>query len=735
MYNHFPHYHQLDEVDCGSTSLRIIAKFYGREYPADMLRRLCHITRNGVSMLGISEAAEQIGFKTLGVKITFEQLAQRATLPCILHWNQNHFVVCYKIKSIDKGDFRIYISDPASGLLQYTKVEFLNCWISSSSHGQEIGVALLLVPGVDFNTVKKKNHGTRNLTSFYQYLVPYKKQIGLLLLGMTTGSMLQLILPFLTQAMVDLGVNAKNLRMITLILIAQLCIFIAQLCLGFIRSWLLLHINARVDMALISDFLGKLMDMPLRFFDSKRVGDIMQRIDDHARIKSFMMGNSINMLFSTVNFFIFSVVLAYYDMMILTIFLVGNFCYILWVRFFMKYRRALDAKRFSQSSIERSKILQIIQGMQDIKLNNCERPKRWEWERVQVKMFNISIKGMTVGQMQQVGSLFFSQTTNIFISFLAAKYVVEGNITLGMMMSLSYIIGQITAPVNELVNFIQVFQDAKMSLERFGEIYFQEDEKEKMEMQLVEFPKKQSIFIKHVFFSYSGAERNYVLNDINLVIPAKKVTAIVGESGSGKTTLLKLLLGFYLPNEGSILIDETPLSEINPHKWRSCVGAVMQESFIFSDTIANNIAMEEADIDVDRLFQAATLACVDSFVASMPLGYDTVIGMEGNGLSQGQRQRILLARAIYKNPDFIFLDEATNALDTSNEAAIMKNLALFYQGKTVVIAAHRLSTVKNADQIIVMKEGKIVELGSHLELIKRNGYYFQLVKDQLELNH
>lgn len=730
----FPHYLQHDAADCGPTSLRMIAKHYGKEYSAEMLRHHCYISREGVSMLGISDAAEYIGFRTIGFRISFKQLVEEALLPCILHWNQNHFVVCYKIERKRKGKYNIYISDPASQRLCYTKEEFLKCWLSSKSDNTDKGSALLLEPGVDFGKreeeVETKKH---SLSFFFNYFLPHKGQFVQLLLGMVAGSLLQLIFPFLTQAMVDLGIGEKNLSLITLILIAQLTLFLAQLSVGYIRSWILLHINSRIDISLISDFLIKLTNMPLHFFDTKQTGDIMQRIGDHGRIKGFLMGNSMSVLFSLANFIIFAGILAYYNINILTIFLIGNTFYVLWILNFMKYRRELDLKRFNQSATEQNKIIQLIQGMQDIKLNNCEKQKRWEWEHVQVNLFKISVRGLTIGQIQQAGTVFFTQTTHLLISFIAARAVVEGQMTIGMMMSLTYIIGQVSAPIGDFIGFAQALQDAKISLERLNEIHAQEDEEQNIANKASFLPKDKSIRIDHLRFSYDGSERNYALDDISLVIPEHNVTAIVGESGSGKTTLIKLMQGFYQPNSGSIKVGNLNLNTINPHLWRSKTGSVMQESFIFSDTIANNIALDTDEVDTERLYHAAMMANADEFISALPLGYNTRIGMEGSGVSQGQRQRLLIARAIYKNPEYIFFDEATNSLDSTNERTIMDNLHEFYKGKTVVIVAHRLSTVKGADQIVVMKQGRIVEIGTHDELVDKRGVYYTLVKNQLEL--
>ena len=730
----FPHYLQHDAADCGPASLRMIARYYGKEYSAEMLRRHCYISREGVSMLGISDAAEYIGFRTFGVRISFEQLAMEAPLPCILHWNQNHFVVCYKIDKKRKGKYNIYVSDPASQRLCYTKEEFLKCWVSTRSDHTDKGSALLLEPGVDFGKCNEELESKQHsLLFFLKYLLPYKGQFVQLLFGMVVGSLLQLIFPFLTQSMVDLGIGEKNLSLITLILIAQLILFLAQLSVGYIRSWILLHINSRVDISLISDFLIKLMNMPLHFFDTKRTGDIMQRIGDHGRIKSFLMGNSMSILFSFSNFIIFACILAYYNMRILAIFLLGNTFYVLWILFFMKYRRELDLKRFNQAATEQNKIIQLIQGMQDIKLNNCEKQKRWEWEHVQVNLFKISVRGLTIGQIQQAGTVFFTQTTHIIISFIAAKSVVEGKMTLGMMMSLTYIIGQVSAPIRDFISFAQALQDAKISLERLNDIHAQEDEEQDISHKISILPNDKSLRIDHLRFSYDGSERSYALDDISLVIPEHKVTAIVGESGSGKTTLIKLLQGFYHPTSGSIKIGNINIETVNPHLWRSKTGSVMQDSFIFSDTIANNIALNTDEIDTDRLYHATVMANADDFISSLPLGYNTKIGMEGSGISQGQRQRLLIARAIYKNPEYIFFDEATNSLDATNERRIMDNLHKFYCGKTVVIAAHRLSTVKDADQIVVMKQGHIVETGTHAELVGLHGAYYTLVKNQLDL--
>lgn len=731
----FPHFPQIEAMDCGPASLRMIAEYYGKSYTMQTLREYCFITREGVSMQGISDAAERIGFRTLGVRATFDQLADELPLPCILHWNQNHFVVCYKIKRKRNGDTRIYIADPASQKLVYTKDDFLKCWISNNKNNTPQGLALLLEPGPEFSRIKDERTSTkRDLLFFLRYFLPYRKQIGLMLSLLLVGSAIQMIFPFLTQALVDRGISSKNINLITLILIAQLVLLFSQMIVDFMRSWTLLKVNAKIDIALISDFLMKLMRLPLHYFDTKKTGDIMQRIGDHGRIKQFLMGTSMSIIFSVFNFVVFAGILGYYHLKILGLFLFGNTLYIIWILYFMRFRRTLDAKRFNLAAAEQSNNIQMVQGMQEIKLNNCERQRRWEWERIQMRLFKVNVRSLQLGQTQQLGSLFFSQLTNILITFIAAKAVVEDKMTLGMMMSLTYIIGQVSAPIRDFISFAQTFQDAKISIERLNEIHQKEDEEQMVEGKLTKLPTEKTITIDHVTFSYSGARRGYALEDVSLTIPEHKVTAIVGSSGSGKTTLIKLIQGFYEPLEGEIRVGDQPLNTINTHLWRSKTGSVMQDGFIFSDSIERNIAVADDNIDEGKLKHAISVANIGDYIAMLPLRQYTKIGCDGNGLSQGQRQRILIARAVYKDPEYIFLDEATNSLDASNERVIMDNLQEFYREKTVVVAAHRLSTVKSADQIVVLEKGRIVEIGTHQQLIAIKGVYYNLIKDQLNFN-
>jgi len=713
----------------------MIARFYGKNYSLQTLRSRSSLIRTGSNLLGLSEAAESIGFHTTGVKITLLQLVEQAPLPCILHWRQRHFVVCYDVKKVKNG-YRIHIADPSGGLLTYTDKELAKNWIGTREQQDEMGIALLLKPGSDFDkTPDEKKSSKTGLNTLLSYFKPYKKHVTQLFIGMLVISMLQLIFPFLTQALVDIGISEGNLSFIKLILIAQIVLFIARLSVEFIRSWILLHLNTRVNISLISDFLIKIMKLPLHFFDTKSIGDILQRIGDHKRIEAFLTGNSVALLFSFVNFFVFAVVLGFYQWKILFLFLVGNALYIIYVLLFMRYRRNLDHKRFAQASEEQSNLIQLITGMPDIKLGNCEKQKRWQWEQIQVRLFKISIKGLAIGQVQQVGSVFFSQLTNIIVTFIAAQSVVSGDITIGMMMSITYIIGQLSAPIDQFIGFAQSYQDASISLERLNEIHGKEDEDQVSATKLTSLPQQKSLSIDRLSFSYEGVDRDFVLENLQLLIPEGKVTAIVGASGSGKTTLIKLLLGFYQPNKGTIRVGNASLNQINPHFWRSKTGSVLQDGYLFSDTIAGNIALGDDMIDAERLHYAASVANVQDYIDSIPLGFNTKIGMDGHGLSQGQKQRILIARAVYKNPDYLFFDEATNALDASNEKVIMDKLAGFFNGKTVVIVAHRLSTVKDADHIVVLDKGSIVEEGTHQTLTKMKGYYYQLVRNQLELGN
>ena len=719
-------------MDCGPTCLRMVAKFYGKQYSLQKLRDLSYIDREGVSLLGISEASESIGLKTIGVKTSLKQLAEEAPLPFIAHWRQEHFVVVYKIKK-SWGKYTIYIADPAAGKIKLTEEEFLKSWASDEKDGEKEGVALLLETTPDFFTSEDEKVNRVGFGFLFRYLFKYKSLSVQLGLGFLLGSVFQLIFPFLTQSIVDYGINNRDINFIYLILAGQIMLFFSQTIVGFIRSWIMLHIGTRINISLISDFLLKLMKLPISYFDTKMTGDIMQRISDHHRIESFLTGSSINILFSMFNLVLFGGILYFYSPKIFLVFAIGSVLYVLWVVLFLKKRKDLDYKLFNESSINQSKIVQLIAGMQEIKLNNSEKQKRWEWEKIQARLYKISLSSLALSQWQSGGAAFINQLSNIMITFLSAKLVIDGEVTLGMMLAIQYIIGQANAPIVQLIGFVQSAQDAKLSLERLAEIHNKADEDDLDKVSLQELPIDKNITFDNVSFQYGGPESEKVLQNINLKIPEGKITAIVGSSGSGKTTLLKLIMKFYEPKSGDLKIGSALLRNINNKVWRDKLGTVMQEGFIFSDTIAYNIAVGVERLDKERLLKAVRIANLEEFISSIPLGFNTKIGQEGVGVSQGQKQRILIARAVYKNPDIMLFDEATNSLDANNEMVIMKNLNEFYSGKTVVIVAHRLSTVKNADNIIVLEKGKLIEEGSHQELTNKRGAYYTLVKNQLEL--
>lgn len=726
---YFPHYIQYDAMDCGPTCLRMVAAFYGKCYSLEGLREKSFITREGVSMLGISEAAEKIGFRSICVQVGYEKL-QEAPLPCIIHWNQQHFVVVYKL-----NDKHVWVADPGAGKLKYTKEEFCNCWLSSRKNEEDTGVALLLEPTPEFYTIENEGDevNRRGFSFLYSYLRPYRGLVGQLLLGLLLGSMIQLMLPFLTQSVVDFGINNQNLGFIYLVLIAQLMLSFSSSAVDFIRGWILLHLGTRINIALISDFLIKLMKMPISYFDSKMTGDILQRINDHKRIQDFLTGSSLSVIFSVFNIIIFGIVLLVYSGMIFLIFMGGSALYVAYVWLFMKKRAELDHKRFAQQSANQSTVVQLVNGMQEIKLSACEQQKRWEWERIQAKLFKVNIKSLALRQYQDSGAVLINQSKNLLITALVASLVVKGEMTLGMMLSVQYIIGQLNSPVNELIAFARDMQDARLSMDRLSEVRDKPDEEDPTRELLREIPEGKEIRLQNLNFKYDPLSEYPTLDDINLVIPPGKQTAIVGMSGSGKTTLVKLLLGFYPPASGDIFIGDTPLGSYSIREWRKRCGVVMQDGFIFSDSIAGNIAPGVEHIDKKRLRHAAEVANIHDFIEELPLAYNTKIGQEGHGLSQGQKQRILIARAVYKDPEFIFFDEATNALDANNERTIMNNLQTFFKGRTSVVVAHRLSTVRNAEQIIVIEQGRIAETGTHEALIALEGRYYKLVKNQLEL--
>ena len=725
----FPFYKQYDSMDCGPTCLQMVAKFFGKYYSLELLREKCHITREGVSIVGISDAAEELGFRSLIATIPFESLKDHASLPVIVHWQQNHFIVVYDInKEV------ITIGDPRHGIVKIGFDEFKKHWVSTHANGQDVGLVLFLETSPDFY-VDQNNNGPKRgktFTYFLGYLKPYKKLIYQLYIGLFVSTILALILPFLSQSVIDIGVNRGNIQFIYLVLICQFVLSTAGLLIGFIRGWIFLHMGTRVSISIISDFIKKLLKLPFSFFDSKSLGDIMQRMSDHSRIQSFLTSSALNLVFAIIDFFIFGILLLIYNLKIFAIFFSLNILYFIWNTLFLSKRKALDYRSFNQMSSNSNNIVHLLQGINEIKLQNCEKKKRWEWEGIQAQQYQISIDSLKLGQVQQVGGFLIDNCKNLLISFFAAKSVIDGDMTLGMMLSISYITGQLNGPISQFIGLLYSYQDAKISLDRLREIHDKEDEESENE-EIVELPDDRTITLQDVSFKYGGPRSKYVLKDINLTIPEGKKTAIVGMSGSGKSTLLKLLLKVYSPLDGTIFIGDQNLSDIQGRFWRGKCGIVSQEGYLFSDTIANNIAISDDRVNLDKLKESSRLSNVTEFVQKLPLKYNTKVGDDGNGLSHGQKQRLLLARAIYKDPEFIFLDESTNALDAENEAEILKNLDEKWRGKTIVVVAHRLSTVVHADQIIVMKDGQIIEKGTHAELIQQGKEYYNLTKAQLEL--
>ena len=725
---------QSDSMMCGITCLQMVCKHFGREVSLRTLSKLCVATSEGVSMLGVNEAANKLGLRTMCARTDFDTLS-KATLPCVLHWNQNHFVVLYKVR---KGRI-FYVADPGKGLVKYNLEEFGKHWVSTASQGEEKGIAMFLEPTLEFYSHKVDNEeedgSPRSFQFLFGYIKQYRKYFGQIVLGLLVGSLLQLILPFLTQSIVDVGIKNQNIGFIWLILLGQLMLTISRTAIDFIRRWLLLHISLRINISLVSDFFIKLLKLPMSFFDTKLMGDLMQRMGDHSRVNSFLTQQTLSIVFSLFTFVVFSIVLLSYNWLVFAIFMLGSLLYGGWLALFLRRRKVLDYELFEQQAINNNKTYEFITSMQEIKLQDCEQRRRWEWEDVQADLFGVQMKSLKLQQTQEAGSIFINELKNIVITVVAATAVIHGQLTLGMMLAVQYIIGQLNSPVEQLMSFFYSVQDVKISLERINEIHRMDDENGKQGLETSVKEEDKGIDLENVNFKYDPHALKTIIDNVSLTIPKGKVTAIVGASGSGKTTLIKLMLGYYPVLGGQINIGGTYVNTLNKKWWRRQCGVVMQDGVIFSESIARNIAVDDKEIDKQRLQTAAEIACIHDYVMGLPLKYNTKIGCDGVGLSQGQKQRILIARAVYKNPNYIFLDEATNSLDANNERMIVEYLDEFYKGKTVVIVAHRLSTVKNADQIVVLEKGKVVEIGNHEELTAKRGAYYNLVKNQLELGN
>ncbi|MBC9930131.1 peptidase domain-containing ABC transporter [Chitinophaga qingshengii] len=724
----FPFYRQLNAMDCGPTCLRMIARHYGRHHNTDSIRQKTGFGKQGVSLLGISETAEKMGFRTRGVQVGFEKL-KSVPMPAILHWNHNHFVVLVDIKRRS-----VKIADPARGIVSLPVKEFEKKWSTNKNEDQQrTGTALLLEPTPGFYETGSEKEKKLKWGFIAQYLKSSRWQLTQVCLALLMGMFLQLVMPFLTQSMVDNGINAGNMEYIVLVLFAQLMLTFSSTIISFIRSRLQMVISGTINISILSDFWIKLTRLPLSYYDSRHTGDTLQRISDNKQLQSFLTGQTLNTLFSMLNFAIYAVILIMYDINLFMLFAIGNILYFGWINIFMRFRRNINHEMFSLSVKEKNTTLELVQGMQEIRLNNAEQFKRWGWENTQVQLFKLDFKSLNYNQWQSAGALLITQAKDIVISFMVARLVVKGQLTFGAMLSIQYIIGQLSGPVAQFISLAQGVQDVKISMERLNEIHELEDEEPADQIFTHRLPEDKTIRINQLSFSYPGVGNPPVLEDIALTIPGGKITALVGDSGSGKTTILKLLLKIYTHYSGELKVGENNLSFISSAFWRRNCGAVLQDSYVFNDTIARNIAVGDESIDEARLITSCKIANILSFIETLPNGFNTKIGAEGIGISQGQRQRLFIARAVYKNPEYLFFDEATNALDSNNEKVIVENLNEFFEGKTVLIVAHRLSTVRNADKIVVLHRGKIVEEGTHTSLTARKGYYYELVKNQLEL--
>lgn len=719
-------FRQFDNMDCGPACIRMIAEHYGKLYPLNYLRSISCLASDGVSIAGIREGLQAIGMIVNSFKLSLAGLSD-CELPLILHWSQNHFVVLYKI-SVKRGKRWYWIADPACAKYKLPEDEFCKEWLNN-----EWGVALLATPTDLFYELIPPAEKYSIGAFLWKYLLPFKGHLIQLSLGLLGATIIALIMPFLTQAMVDKGIGNKDVGIIGIIAISQLCLFLGSYAITILRNWIVLYLGTEININLISDFLQKTMKLPMKFFDTKSTGDFHQRIADHSRLQSFATSDTLLTVFSLISFSVFFVIIGIYSIKILLAYVLFTAVSVLWMVYFLKKRKAVDYKLFRIRTENQNSILEIINGMAEIKLNNFQQFKTNEWTNIQKRQYDADIDSLKVNQWQSAGYTLINQIRNIAVTFWVAVSVAHGEITLGVMMSITYIIGQMNSPLDQLIAFVRTLQDSKISLERAGEVHILDDEDSKEKYEIIP-TYTSNLTLRNVNFRYGTSSDRMILANINIIIPKGKVTAIVGESGSGKTTLLKLLLKYYEQTEGEILIGNQDMRDVSADEWRKKCGIVMQESYIFSETILRNIVLGAEEIDEHRLTEAIRIANLADFIESKPMKVYTKIGASGMGLSGGEKQRIMIARAVYKNPQYLFLDEATSSLDAENESIIVKNLGEYFKGRSVVIIAHRLSTVKNADQIIVLKGGVVVEIGSHEQLLKKNKAYYTLISNQLSLS-
>lgn len=728
MINLFPSLKQQDQNDCGPTCLKMICKYYEVNVSIEYLRELSYVTYYGTSMLSLSRSAEQLGFRTISSKLTLKNFIKNFSLPTIIHWKQHHFIVVYKIKKN-----KIYVSDPAIGKITYDIDSFLDGW-SGEQNIDSIGFVLFIEATPDIYENERGEKGI-SFSYFLGYFKGFKKQYVQIVLGMIASMLITFVTPFITQSIVDVGINGRNMGFINLMLIAQLVLASSSIIIGFIQNWLFMHMGTRISLSIATGYISKVMKLSIPYLERKTIGDFMQRMSDNSRIQGFISSSTLSTLFSFLNVIVFGIIMATFDLKILAVFLLGSTLYAGWILLFIKKRKEYDYKKFDQNSQSQTSIIQIFNGIRDIKLYNFEQEKRWEWERIQSRGYLLSMKQLGLNQVQQSGAFFIENAKNITITYLVVSSVISGQITFGTMISIQYILGQMGSPLLQLIGFINSYQDAKISLQRIGEIHTQANEEADEENEdKIHNPhaiKNKSIEFQNVTFSYNKLVEEPILKNVDIHIPEGKFTAVVGESGSGKTTLIKILLGFYKINRGSVKIGELDLSNLSAKMWRDQCGAVLQDSYLFSCSILDNIALNSENVQMEKVYEAARLANIHDFITSLPLAYKTKIGENGLTLSQGQKQRIFIARIIYKDPGFLFFDEATNALDSENESTIMKNISEKLGGKTIIFVSHRLSAIKRADNIIVMKDGEVAESGKHNDLMKSKGIYYMLNKKQL----